>query len=132
MAALSGSFVLRNASFKFNGVEYAHHATKVRIVPDTPIQTLRTLDPAGAVTDVDSATYTLEIAGVQDALAQDINDAAGTVVEVIYQPKKGSGTKIYTFDVVAIATPIGGEQGAFLTFDITLPIQGDITTTTAP
>lgn len=129
MAAPVGAYVLRDCVVTIDGTDYANQATKARLVPDTPIQTLRTLVPDGIVQDVDSSVWTFELAGIQDwvnaqGLADALNDAAGTTVTVVLVPRTGSGQPQATFDVVATPVPFGGEQGQFATFDVTIPVIG--------
>jgi hypothetical protein len=128
MAAVAGAFVLRNSSVKFDATEFNNQLSKARLVPDSPVQQLRVLDPTGTLTDVDSAVWTFEIGGPQvwttGGLADFMNDNAGTVVEVVYQPRKGTGQAIATFEVTCVPMEFGGEQGAYNTFDISLPVLG--------
>jgi len=128
MPAVDGAIVFRDALVTFDGVDYANQLTKARLVPDRPIQTVRTLVPDGAVQDVDSAVWTVELSGLQvntpDGLAQALFDAAGTQVEMVLQPKTGTGQSKRTFTVIAIEPEYGGEQGSFLPIDLTLPVVG--------
>lgn len=127
MAAPAGAFVLRNTSVTFGGTAYANQFTKVRFVPDTPIQTMRTLVPDGIVQDVDSTSWVLEIEGIQDykmaqGFARYLFDNAGDTVPVIFAPKLGELT--VAASVVLVPTEIGGEQGNFATIEVELPVIG--------
>lgn len=129
MSAPTGAYVLRDASVKVATVEYANQCTKARLIPDTPIQTLRTLVPDGVVQDVDSTAWTFELSGVADwtnstGLADALNDANGTQVEIILVPKKGTGKPQATFTIVALPVNFGGDQGGWNTFDATFPVIG--------
>ena len=131
MPAPTGAHVMRNASVKVETVEYANQVTKARLVPDAPVQTMRTLVPDGIVQDVDSAVWTLELSGVQDyktgGLAKALNDAAGTEVDIVITPKLGTGESTATVVAIAKQVEFGGEQGNFRTFEVELPIVGQPT-----
>ena len=129
MPAPTGAHVMRNASVKIGAVEFANQVTKARLVPDTPIQTLRTLVPDGVVQDVDSTVWTLELSGVQDwtnttGIADALNDANGTQVTVILAPQNTTGKVTATVSVIALPVEFGGEQGNFRTFEVELPVVG--------
>lgn len=130
MPAYPRAHVMRNASVKIATEEFSQtgQVTKARLVPDTPVQTQRTLVPDGVVQDIDSTVWTFEMAGIQDygtdGLAKALADAAGTQVTVIVQPKVGTGQDVATFTIVAMPVEFGGEQGAFRLFDATFPVVG--------
>lgn len=128
MPQAAGALVYRDAVITIGAVQYANQATKARLVPDTPIQTVRTLVPDGVVQDVDSTVWTFEISGLQiniaGGLAKALRDAAGTNIDVILQPKSGSAQPMATFTAVALATEFGGEQGSYLTIELELPVLG--------
>ncbi|MER5703478.1 hypothetical protein ABT023_16255 [Micromonospora sp. NPDC002296] len=128
MPAAAGAHVFRNAVVTVDDVEYANQLTKARLVPDTPIQTQRTLVPDGVVQDVDSTVWTFEISGLQinvaGGLAKALRDAAGTQIEVTLQPKAGTGQATATFTVLALMPEFGGEQGNWLTQELELPVVG--------
>lgn len=127
MAAPVGGYVLKDTECTFDGTDYANQLSKVRFVPETPMQQMRTLVPDGIVSDVDSAVWTLELSGIQDMVsaqgfARYLNDNAGTTVTVVYTPKPAGPS--LTAEVILISVPFGGEQGSFTTFDVTLPVVG--------
>jgi hypothetical protein len=129
MAAPVGAFVLRNALVTVDDVEYANQATKARLVPDVPIQTVRTLVPDGVVQDVDSAVWTFELTVLQinaaTGLAKVLRDMApGTEVEIVLQPRVGFSQPTATFTVMAVPAPFGGDQGAFMMAEMVLPVVG--------
>lgn len=135
MPAYAGAHVMRDAKVTIESVEYANQVTKARLVPDTPIQTLRTLVPDGTVQDVDSTSWTLELSGIQDmktgGLAKALNDAAGTQLDVVLQPKNGTGESTATFTIIAVPVEFGGEQGNYRTFEGEFPVVGAVTFGTA-
>lgn len=122
--------VLRDSLIEIGATDYANQMTRARLVPEVPTQTIRTLVPDGAITDVDSAAWTFEIAGIQKfatgGLAKALNDAEpGDILAVTWQPKKDVvGQPEYTFNVVAKPVPVGGDQGAFGTFEAVLEVVG--------
>jgi hypothetical protein len=130
MVAFARAHVIKYAVFEVDEVEYNNQVTKVRLVPDTPIQTLRTMDPAGTVTDADSAVWTLELAGIQDfgtgslGLALRTAANAGTDLDVVFQPKTGTGQDSAAFTIRPVNIPFGGDTGSFRTFDVTVPVIG--------
>lgn len=129
MAAPTGAYVLRDASFTVEATDYANQCTSVVLTPDQATQTLRTMVPDGVVQDVDSAVWTCSINGVQDykaaqGLARLLTDMDGQQLDIVFTPKKGTGNVTATVTVTAKATPFGGEQGAFTTFSVDLPVIG--------
>jgi hypothetical protein len=129
MAAPTGAIVYKNAIVTIDEVEYANQCTKARLVPDVPIQTVRTLVPDGVVQDVDSAVWTFEVSALQintaGGLALALRTAApGDEIDVILQPKAGFSQPKATFTVMALPAPFGGDQGAFLTMELVFPVKG--------
>lgn len=127
MPNVAGRIFMKDASITWDGVEYLGNTTRALLTPDTPTQQLRTLDPGYVLSDVDSATWTFGVAGpqVQDGLADYLFDNQGAEVEIVLTPKRGSGNNTYTFTIVAMAVPIGGDQGGFNTFEATFPVVGE-------
>jgi hypothetical protein len=129
MPAATGAHVMRNALVTIDEVEYANQCTKARLVPDTPVQSVRTLVPDGVVQDVDSTVWTFELSGLQiwnngTGLADALNDAAGTEIEVVLQPRVGTGQSTATFTIIAMPVEFGGEQGNFREFEAEFPVIG--------
>lgn len=128
MPAAVGAHVYKNAIVTIDEEEYANQLTTARLVPDQPVQTMRTLDPTGTLQDADSATWTFEISGLQiniaGGLAKALRDANGGELEVVLQPKAGSAQATATFTVVALMPEFGGEQGSWLTQELSLPVVG--------
>lgn len=125
----AGAFVMRNASATFDTTEYKSQLTKAELVPSTETQQLKTLDPNTTHSDVDSASWTFDISGVQDwqvaqGLADFLHDNHGQVVEVVLQPKAGTGQRIATFDVICMSPNFGGSQGEWALMELSLPVDG--------
>jgi hypothetical protein len=132
MAAPAGAFVMRNAVVTFGASAYSNQVSKARFVPDTPIQTMRTLVPDGIVQDIDSTAWTLELSGIQDlvaarGLSRYLFDNNGDTVTVEVEPKAG-GVSV-TASVIVVPTELGGEQGDWAQFEIELPVIGQPTLT---
>lgn len=128
MAPVTGAHIYRNAIVTIDDVEYANQLDKARLVPDQPVQVKRTLVPDGAVVDVDSATWVFEIAGLQvnkpNGLAAALRAASGEQVTVTLQPRVGAAEATATFDVIALMPEFGGEQGNWLSQELSLPVVG--------
>ncbi len=129
MAAPTGAFVLKDASFTVATVEYANEVTKARLVADTPIQTIRTLVPDGQISDTDSALWTLELSFLQINTTAHLCSALraaspGTQLACVYTPKLGSGLSKATFTIVATPPPFGGDQGQFMVAEMTFAVIG--------
>lgn len=128
MSVFAGATVLRDSLVTIDDVEYANQVRKARFVPDTAVQTYKTLVPDGIIVDADTATWTVELEGVQGnasgGLAKALRDAAGTVVEMVFQPTSGFSKPMVTANVLITAVPFGGEQGSFMDFDVTFSVQG--------
>lgn len=128
MVAYTGAIVMKDALLTLDDTEFTNQVNRARLVPDTPIQTMRTLVPDGVIQDVDSAVWTLEIQGVQSwetgGLALFLHTNAGTVVEATLSPKNGTGKKQATFNVLCVDPPFGGDQGEFAMLELELPVVG--------
>jgi hypothetical protein len=131
MAAYTGAIVMKNALVKQSTTDYGNQVSKARLVPDSNIQTMRTLVPDGQIVDVDSPVWTLELAGVQDhesgGLAAYLTANAGTLVDLVIAPNNATGKVQWTVSVMALPVEFGGETGQFATFDVSLPVSGQPT-----
>jgi hypothetical protein len=128
MPAPTGTILYKHIVFEIDGVEYANQSSRSRLVPETPIQTMRTLVPDGVIQDVDSSVWTLEVAGAQiwstGGLAKALNDNAGLQVDVTLQLKSGVGQPMATCAIIAVPVPFGGDQGQILAFEASFPVIG--------
>lgn len=129
MVAYARGHVIRNSLFEIDGTDYSNQVNTVEFLPDTPVQTYRTLVPDGAITDTDSATWTLHLTGVQDfgtgSLGKKLRENAGLDMDVVYQPVVGVGQDHVEAVIRGVQLPVGGAQGSFRTFDITLGVIGE-------
>lgn len=130
MVAYARAHVIKYALLEIETVDYANQVTKARLVPDTPTQTLRTMDPSGSITDADTAVWSFELAGIQDfgtgslGAALRTAAAANADLEVEFQPKTGTGQDKAVFTIRPINIPFGGDAGTFRTFDTNIPVVG--------
>ena len=128
MPAAAGARVFKNAIVTIDEVEYANQVRVARLVPDQPVQQYRVLVPDGTATDVDTATWTFELSGLQinttGGLADALRDADGQKLDVTLQLAPGTGQPTATFTVTAMAPPFGGEQGAWMEMELSLPVDG--------
>lgn len=124
MADSPGLF--KYAVVEIDTVEYAEWATTALLTGDAPVQQLRTLVPDGVITDTDSAVYSFQLAGVQGSpLYAALLAAEGAAVDVVFQAEFGVGKAVRTFTAtVPEGLAFGGQQGAWRTFDITMPVTG--------
>lgn len=139
MPAYTGAAVFRDASITVNGTDYANQLTKARLVPETPVQTQRTLVPDGMVVDIDSTAWTVELSGFQSIAVTGTGGlgdllrttTAGTEMDIVLTPKKGTGLRTATFKIVSMPIEFGAEQGNWFTFDASFPVRGGVTWGTA-
>jgi hypothetical protein len=127
MAAPLGAYVMKDSVFTVEATDYANQCTSIVLTPEQATQTLKTLVPDGIVQDVDTATWTCTINGIQDmtdsqGLAALLNDMQGEQIDIVFTPKPGGKTA--TFTATAKAVPFGGEQGAWATVSVDLPVTG--------
>jgi hypothetical protein len=126
---------MRNTLVKFAALDMSNQCSEASLVPDTPVQTMRTLVPDGVVTDVDSTVWTLKLKGLQDfetgGLAAYLLANNGTIVSVAIAPVNTTGKKQATVSVRILPVTFGGPQGEFAQFDVELPVQGQPTWGTA-
>jgi hypothetical protein len=120
------AMVFRNPIVTIDDVVYSSQATKARLVPDTPTQTMRTF--GGVDKDRDTTSWTLELAGHQDrgagGLADALDDAAaaGAAIEIVIQAKAGAGQDVATCNFVPVPVEFGGESGNWKLFEQTFEV----------
>jgi len=137
MAVVPGVYVVRDANMTINAIEYGNQVTSARLVPDTPIQTLRTLVPDGAIVDVDSTVWTLEITAVQKNNTGGLVKALraltpGEQVPAVLTPKDLAGEDTAAFTIMGLPAPFGGAQGSFPTAEMVFPVVGQPVFTAVP
>mgnify|MGYP001145327595 CR=1 FL=1 len=126
MPPATGAFVMKDALISFGATEYGNQCKEMRLIPDQPHQVYKTLVPDGAAVDVDSATWTLKLKGLQinqtGGLADYLRTNAGTEVELVFEPKRGGKTATVT--VMAKHVDFGGEGGSWAEIELDLPCVG--------
>ncbi len=131
MAAYARAHVMRNSTVQIATVESTNQLTTVVFTPDQPVQQMRVLSPTDTITDADTTTWTCQLVGIQDfgtgSLGAALRAASGTILAVEFQPRTGTGQDKITANILALDIPFGGEQGAWRTFDMTFPVQGQPT-----
>lgn len=130
----TGAHVYRNAVVTIGAVQYANQVRIARLVPDQETQTYRVLVPDGAVQDTDSATWTLELTGLQinrtGGLARALRTAAAdpdTLLAVVLAPHDADGEDQAEFNVRPKWPVFGGTQGQFGEIELVLPVVGQPT-----
>ncbi|MEV0902892.1 hypothetical protein [Actinoplanes sp. NPDC049802] len=124
--AYARAMVLRNPVVTIESVTYTAQVSKARLVPDTPIQTMRTF--GGVDQDRDTTAWTLELSGHQDrgtgGLADALDDAAaaGGTLTVEIQAKAGAGQDKAVCEIVPVPVEFGGEVGNFKQFEATFAV----------
>lgn len=130
MPAPANTFVMRDALVTLDEVEYANQVWVARLVPDVSIVSQRTLVPDGAIVDVDSAVWTLELTFAQinktGGLAKVLRDATpGTEMDMVLVPHDtGVGSPQAEFTIKTLPGPFGGTQGALAENEMSLPVVG--------
>lgn len=132
MPAATGAFVVKNATITIDAIEYANQVRIARLVPEQAVQVYRTQVPDGAVTDVDSPTWTLELTGLQinrtGGLAMALRTLTiGEQVEMTLAPNNTPGDQEATFTIVASAPQFGGEQGSYAEIEMNFGVVGQPT-----
>lgn len=128
MPAPTGAMVYKDAVITVDAVQYTNQLRMAILNPDQAEQTYRTLVPDGVVQDTDSVVWTFQIEGLQiniaGGLAAYLRTNSGLNIACILQLKSGVGQPKATFTAIAKSPPFGGEQGAFMTMPLTLPVLG--------
>lgn len=117
------------------GPNYAIQLRSVTLTPNSSVQKMKTLDPAGRFSDVDDPEWDLALGyayGFDDAavpvatiLADFLLANHGTKTDFLFRPRNG-GTG-YSGEVTLLSGPIGGAQGAWSEGTVTLPVEGQPT-----
>jgi hypothetical protein len=129
MSVPTGVYVMKDSSIEIDSVQYENQMTRGRLVPDTPIQTKRTLVPDGVVQDVDTPAWVFQVAALQKngagGLAKALRDATpGDVLAVVYAPQDGLSMPNATFNILALPVDFGGDQGSWADFEAVFPVVG--------
>jgi len=127
MSANTGGFVIKDGSLSIASHDVSNAIGKMRLVPDTPVQTFNTIVPDGTLQDVGNTAWTFQVTAIQDwganGIASLLNTNAGDTVACVMAPKNGAG-KNATFNIVAMPVDFGGDSGSYNSFDATFPVVG--------
>lgn len=114
------AYVFRNFDLTMGMTAFANAATTAALKPTASVSTLKLLVPNGVVQDKDVTVWTFSLGGVADwtsgGLGKFLFDNDGLNVDVVLQPKAGSGEPKATFTIVASPVQFGGDQGSWNTF----------------
>lgn len=126
--AYSNAHVLKNFdSIEVDGVEMKSQIWKIELTPDQPVQVQRAFD-GGVNVDTDTPSWTAAITCFNSrkagafVKALDTARAAGDTVDIVVQPKAGTGQDVATFTVTPVAVGFGGEIGSWHQAEIELPV----------
>lgn len=118
--------VFKRPTVTIESVNYSAQLSKARLVPDTPIQTMRTF--SGVDQDTDTTSWTLELAGHQDrgtgslGAALDAAIAAGGTLTLEITAAPGTGNDKAVCEIVPVPMEFGGETGAWKAFEQTFAV----------
>jgi hypothetical protein len=118
------------------GTNFAIQLTSITLTPDVATERIKTAKPAGRYSSVDDPEWSLDLGYVygyddttaDEALAAYLLDHTGEQVPFTFRPISGaSGAPEISGTVTLLAGAIGGDQGAFSTQTVSLPVEGQPT-----
>lgn len=132
--------VLKNADLELGsaatGTDYGLQLTSITATPDVAVERIKTVKPEGRFASVDEPEWSLDLGylyGYDDAAAEDaafteyLMNHNGEIVDFTFRPISGlAGAPEYTGQCRLVAGPLGGDQGAFSTQTVSLPVEGQI------
>lgn len=136
--------VLLRLGDEATGTDFAIQLTSVTLTPDVATERLKTLKPAGRYSSVDDPEWSLDLGyayGYDDAgaaalaLSSYLLENNGEQVPFSFEPIAALvGAPKYDGTVSLVAGALGGDQGAFSTQSVSLPVEGQptVSTVTAP
>lgn len=114
---------------------YEKHVSSVTLTPSISTATFKGLDTDAVFTQASTASWTCELAYVQDwetadSLSAYLFNNAGSEVTMSFKPESAEGG---TFSATVIIVPgaVGGTVDAYATSTVSLPVQGQPTYTPA-
>lgn len=132
MPAAPGGYVIKDALFSLGPVggpevNYTNQFDTVTLTPEQATQTKKTLVPDGTLQDVDTETWSLNLAGIQDyvdarGFTRYLFDNSGVKAQFTVEPR--SGEEGMTGVCTLKAVPFGGETGNWAEFSVELPVTG--------
>jgi Phage tail tube protein len=127
-----GGYIIKDAKVTFGPVggpevDYTNQFDTATLTPTQATQTRRMLTPDGTLQDVDTATWSLSLAGVQDyvdarGFARYLFEHQGQKADFTLEPRAGEEGMTGTVTIKAV--PFGGETGGWAEFSVELPVDG--------
>lgn len=124
MAVATGPHIFVDPIITIEATSYKNQLRVAELVPSTDNVTYPTLDPTGTIQASTNTTWVLNLEGIQNTLAKLLRDNAGTELEVVLQPKPGTGQETATFTIIAKPVRFGGTTGEILTFEESFAVVG--------
>lgn len=127
MPGVPGAIFMKDSLITLDGTEYPGETTKAQLTPSQTVNQQLTLNPTYVLTDVDTPTWTWDVGGPQnyiDGIAKYLFDHQGEEIDVVMVPRRGTGNVSWSFTVIGMAVPVGGDRGAWNVFDISLAVVG--------
>jgi hypothetical protein len=120
-------FVMKDALVTLGPDSYQAAITKAVFTPSSSVITAKAVAPGAVYTDVDAATWTLDLEWLQDwatsgNLGKYLHDNEGDSVSATFEPITGGAT--ITATVVLTPGPIGGGVGVFAPAAASLGVTG--------
>lgn len=120
-------FVMKDALVTIGADSFQKAVTKVVFTPSSSVITAKAVAPGAVYTDVDAATWTLDLEWLQDwatagNLGKYLHDNEGSSVSMTFEPITGGAT--ITATVVITPGPIGGGVGEFAPASASLGVTG--------
>lgn len=115
------------------GTDFGIQLTSIVLTPDVATERIKTAKPAGRFSSVDDPEWSMDLGYVygyddttaESALAAYLLANNGTQVPFTLRPISGLvGAPEITGTVTLVAGGIGGDQGAFSTQSVSLPVEG--------
>lgn len=129
--------ILKNTDLQLgseaDGTDFGIQLTSITLSADVATERLKTVKPAGRFSAVDDPEYSLELGyvfgsdpeGAEPALGDYLMEHNGEEVDFTFRPLSG-GPPVYSGRCTLVAGSIGGDQGAFSTQYVTLPVEGTV------
>ena len=127
--------VIKNADLvlgsEADGTDYAIELTSIALTPDVSPERIKTAKPEGRFSSVDDPEWNLDLgyvygkyadADAQVSLADYLMAHVGEQIPFTFRPKTGGAG--YSGIVTLVPGAIGGDQGAFSTQSVSLPLEG--------
>lgn len=127
--------VLKNADLllgaEATGTDFGIQLTSITLTADVATERIKTVKKEGRFSSVDDPEWSLDLGylyghdtdGVTQALADYLLANNGTQVPFTFRPISG-GSPVYSGTCTLVAGSIGGDQGAFSTQSVSLPVEG--------